>query len=240
MRKVCVDLNVRRLGFFALILFGLFGAAVLMTGCSSSSGSSVLASQKKAAVSDSPAIPDTDSESEPGAQSSLLRIPSNTPIHVRLLQSISSRSASSGEELQAELSAPIMVAGIQAFPKGARAHCRVVASHPSGRLHKPGFLRLTLDSIQGAGGEWVPVPTTSVSLSGKSHKRRNLTLIGGGTGVGALIGGLAGAGRGLAIGAASGAGAGLAGAFITGKKDVTLPAESQLTFKTVHELALKG
>lgn len=220
---------------FCLLI--LFGTAALTVGCSSSSGSSASENQK-AAVADRPTVSEPDPDS--GAEANLLRIPRNTPIHVRLLQSISSRSASSGEELHAELSAPITVAGIEVFPRGAQAHCRVVASRPSGRLHKPGYLRLTLDSIQGAGGAWVPVSTTSVSLSGKSHKRRNLTLIGGGSGVGALIGGLAGGGKGLAIGAASGAGAGLAGALITGQKDVTLPAESRLTFKTVQALDLKG
>ena len=228
------SIKAQRLLVCALILFG---TAILSLGCGSSSKASALANQKKVV-----AIPDqpVSADPEPAAESAELRIPSNTAFHVRLLQSISSRSASSGEELPAELSAPVSVAGIQAFPKGARARCRVVAAHPSGRLHKPGYLRLTLESVQDADGAWMPVSTTSVSLSGKSHKRRNLTLIGGGTGVGALIGGLAGAGKGLAIGAASGAGAGLAGAFLTGKKDVTLPAESQLTFKTLHELDKKG
>ncbi len=222
--------------FYACALT-IIGAAALTWGCGSSSKASVLANQKKVV-----AIPNQpeSTDQEPVAESNVLRIPRNTSFHVRLLQSISSRSASSGEELHAELSAPVSVAGIQAFPKGAPARCRVVAARPSGRLHKPGYLRLTLESVQDADGNWMPVSTTSVALSGRSHKRRNWTLIGGGSGVGALIGGLAGGGKGLAIGAASGAGAGLAGAFATGKKDVTLPAESQLTFKTLHELDKKG
>jgi outer membrane lipoprotein SlyB len=97
---------------------------------------------------------------------------------------------------------------------------------------------LTLDSIQTADGKWVNLTTTSATFSAKSHKRRNLTLIGGGSGVGGLIGGIAGGGTGLAIGAASGAAAGLTGAYVTGNKDVTLPAESLLTLKTVREVAL--
>jgi len=219
------------------IAFLLIGAAALTAGCGTSTKASALVDQKRTAV-----IPDqpVSSDPEPPEEASLLRIPRNTPFHVRLLQSISSRNASTGEELPAELSAPVSVAGIQAFPKGARARCRVVAARPSGRLHKPGYLRLTLESVLSSDGRWMPISTTSVSLSGRSHKRRNLTLIGGGSGVGALIGGLAGGAKGLAIGAASGAGAGLAGALVTGKKDVSLPAESQLTFKTVHELATKG
>jgi hypothetical protein len=85
----------------------------------------------------------------------------------------------------------------------------------------------------------VPFSSTSISVSGGNHARRNETLIGGGGGVGALIGGLAGGGLGLAVGAASGAGAGLTGAFITGRKDVSFSPESRLTFKTTREVSLR-
>ncbi len=46
-----------------------------------------------------------------------------------------------------------------------------------------------------------------------------------------LIGGLAGGGKGALIGGLLGAGAGTAGAAFTGNKDVTVPAESVVTFK---------
>ncbi len=234
MKTSFFKVNAERLLIYALFLAGI---ATMTSGCGSSTKASALAEPKKEVeVPNQP----MSTDSEPSEQTNLLRVPRNTPFHVRLLQSVSSRNASSGEELHAELSAPVAIAGIQAFPKGAQARCRVVAASPSGRLHKPGYLRLTLESVQDRNGNWTPISTTSLSLSGKSHKRRNLTLIGGGGGVGALIGGLAGGAKGLAIGAASGAGAGLAGAFATGKKDVTLPAESQLTFKTVREVDTKG
>ncbi len=57
------------------------------------------------------------------------------------------------------------------------------------------------------------IKTTSIWAQGKSHKKRNLALIGGGTGLGAAIGAIAAGGTGAAIGAISGAGAGTAGAY---------------------------
>ncbi len=57
-------------------------------------------------------------------------------------------------------------------------------------------------------------------------------MIGGGTGAGALIGGLAGGGKGALIGGLVGAGAGTAGAAFTGNKELTIPAESAASFTT--------
>src|SRR5207245_1308495 len=63
-----------------------------------------------------------------------------------------------------------------------------------------------------------------------SHATRNLLIIGGSAGAGAVIGGAAGGGKGAAIGAAAGAGAGTVGAYLTGKREIMLPSETLLTF----------
>jgi outer membrane lipoprotein SlyB len=106
----------------------------------------------------------------------------------------------------------------------------VVEARSSGRLSKPAFLSVAITRIQ-AGGSWVDVNTHPVTLEGKSHKKRDVVAIGGGSALGALIGGIAGGGKGAAIGAGAGAGAGTAGAALTGKKEISLPAESHLTFR---------
>ena len=64
-------------------------------------------------------------------------------------------------------------------------------------------------------------------------------MVGGGAGVGALIGGLAGGGKGAAIGAIAGAGAGTAGSAFTGNRDITLPAESVVSFKLEAPLEIR-
>jgi hypothetical protein len=64
-------------------------------------------------------------------------------------------------------------------------------------------------------------------------------MVGGGAGLGALIGGLAGGGKGAAIGALAGAGAGTAGAGLTGNRDVTLPAESVVSFQLQTPLEIR-
>ncbi len=106
----------------------------------------------------------------------------------------------------------------------------MVSAEKSGRLHDSGTLRLTLVSIE-SGSKSIPVQTSSVFAKGASHKKRNVALIGGGAGAGALIGGLAGGGKGALIGSAVGAGAGTGTAYATGKKDVAFEAERRLTFR---------
>jgi len=216
-------------------LLALFGTSLALAACGGTSEKSVASDQPGAAAS-------VDQKgglfSRLIGHTSPIRIPSGTAIEVRLLNSISSHSVSPGEEFDAELAAPINDNDTIVFSRGTRVRGRVVSSRSSGRLHHPGFLRLTLDSIQTPAGQWMPISTTSVSASGKSHKKRNLVLIGGGTGLGGLIGALAGGGQGLAIGAASGAAAGTAGAFATGKKDVVFSAETRFTFRTTDEIVM--
>jgi hypothetical protein len=84
----------------------------------------------------------------------------------------------------------------------------------------------------------VPLSTTTVARESGRHRKRNWSLIGGGSGAGALTGGLVAGPVGAAIGAGSGAAAGVAGAAITGKKQVSMPAETAVSFTLKDPLAL--
>jgi len=75
-------------------------------------------------------------------------------------------------------------------------------------------------------------------VSAARIKKRNWGWIGGGSGGGVLIGALTGGPVGAAIGAGAGAGAGVAAAAITGRKQVNLPAESELTFRLTRPLSV--
>src|SRR4051812_45748837 len=159
-----------------------------------------------------------------------LVIPAGTPIVVRLQETISSASAGTGDRFTAVLDQPLMAGDKVIAPKGSDVVGEVVAVRKSGRLHDAGYLRVALVSVQVNGRE-TPVSSSSVYASGGKYTKRNLALIGGGAGGGALIGALAGGGKGALIGSLVGAGAGTGAAYATGKKDVSFPVERRLTFR---------
>jgi len=150
---------------------------------------------------------------------------------------MSSASSNAGDSFEGTLDDPIVIEGQTAIPRGAAVTGRVLAAKASGRLHDPGYLRITLVSIK-VDGMPVAIETSSLFVKGGSHERRNLAMIGGGTGAGALIGGLAGGGKGLLIGSAVGAAGGTGTAYATGKKEVSFGAERQLTFRLAQAVEL--
>ncbi len=168
-----------------------------------------------------------------------LIIPAGTPVVVRLQQSLSSASAVPGERFDAVVDQPIMADNQVIVPVGTFVTGHVIVAHRSGRLHHPGEIGLTLDSVV-LGQQRVPIRTSSVIARGASHKKRNWGWIGGGTGGGALIGALAGGGKGALIGGGIGAAAGTTTALLTGRKDVTFGAERRLTFRLHRDVSLQG
>jgi hypothetical protein len=156
-------------------------------------------------------------------------IPSGTPVHVRVDESIDTRRNRAGDQFSATLSEPIQVDGRTMVPAGTEFSGHVTTAAASGRLKGRAFLGLRLDSFRLNGREY-PVQTSSVQRVSASHKKRNALLIGGGAGLGAALGALAGGGKGALIGAGAGAGAGTAGAAATGKRQVGIGAETPLRF----------
>lgn len=172
------------------------------------------------------------------AVSKPITVPEGTVINVVLDQTLSSAQNRSGDQFDASVSSPVILDGKTVIPKGARVQGRVVEASASGRLEHPARLRVALSSVE-VGSKSYALETTSIGRSGPSHKRRNIEFIGGGAGAGALIGGIAGGGKGAAIGAAAGAGAGTAAAAATGKKDITLPAETPLSFRLTRPVTIQ-
>jgi hypothetical protein len=165
-------------------------------------------------------------------------IPAGTPVRVRMEQTIGTGRNRPGDRFEASLISPIVVGGNIIVPKGTLFEGHVSEARPSGRLKGRAVLGVELDSFSLNGVRYRVVTAADSRVSGR-HRKRNLILIGGGSGLGATLGAIAGGPAGALIGAGAGAGAGTAGAFFTGRKNVSLPVETALTFRLRRSVEIR-
>ena len=164
-------------------------------------------------------------------------VPAGTTLTVTLDQAVSTKDNNSGDRFDASLAAPVTVEGREVIPAGAKAVGTVVTAASAGHLKGGAALALSLDSLR-VNGQKYSIETSQFEEAGKGRGKRTLIGGGGGAALGAIVGGIAGGGKGAAIGAAAGGGAGTAGAAYTGKRDITLPAETRLHFKLRRSLQI--
>jgi hypothetical protein len=124
------------------------------------------------------------------------------------------------------------------IPKGSQVTGRVDAAKQRGHFKGAAHLSLRLTSLTLNGKEY-PLDTHDLRERKKGKGKRTAAMIGGGSGLGMLIGGVASGGTGLVIGGLAGAGAGTAGAGLTGNRDLVIPAESIVRFKLADELVIQ-
>jgi hypothetical protein len=167
----------------------------------------------------------------------VIELPAETSLPVRLDSDLGSQISQPGQAFSATVAEDVMQNGEVIIPKGARAEGTVIDAKPLGKFKGGALLSIRLDSVRTRWGTY-PVSTTSISHAEKGKGKRSAGFIGGGAGLGALIGGLAGGGKGAAIGALAGGGAGTAGAAFTGNKQIVLPAETMLTFRLEHSVRI--
>ena len=165
-------------------------------------------------------------------------IDGGTVLTVTLNQTISTQTNASGDRFTASLAEPVTVNGTTILPAGTPATGTVVAAQQAGHLKGGALLELTLDSVT-VNGQRSPIQTSEFEETTKGRGQRTAIGAGGGAAFGAIVGALAGGGKGAAIGALAGGGAGTAGAAYTGKRDITLPAESRLHFRLKAPLTIQ-
>ena len=208
-----------------------FGFLLLLAGCQKS------ADQQQPAAGTGPSESANQAAKETTPPAQPLVVPAATLISVVLDQAVGSKISTPGQQFSATVSRPVEADGQVVIPKGASATGIVRDAKPAGRFKGGAVLQLTLTSVE-INGTSHRIHTSSSTQASKGKGKRTAALVGGGAGAGAIIGALAGGGKGAAIGAAAGAGAGTAGAGLSGNRDITLPAETPLTFKLIEPLEI--
>lgn len=165
-------------------------------------------------------------------------VPDGTVLRIRINQRISVKTSQAGDPFDGTIVSPVAVNGTEVIPVGSIAHGHVVAAHKRGHFKGRSVLELTLTGLD-VNGRHYQLDTGTLVRTKKGKGKRTAAFIGGGTGVGMLIGGVATGGVGLLIGGLSGAGAGTLGAAFTGNKDIDIPAETVMTFRLDQPIQLR-
>ena len=161
-------------------------------------------------------------------------VPANTPA-VAGQPAGTDQAVASG---QTSAATPVPGGNPVIVPKGTPVGGIVAASHKRGHFKGQSILELRLTSMT-LNGTRYPLDTSSLTRTKKGKGKRSAAIIGGGSGLGMLIGGVATGGAGLLIGGLAGAGAGTAAAGLTGNRDIDIPAESIVHFKLADDLVVQ-
>jgi len=187
----------------------------------------------QAAATPQPATP------QPPPPPPSINVAAGTSLAIRIDRRISVKDTPAGSKFTGEVVEPVTDGNGQVvIPKGSPVRGVVDASHKRGHFKGASNLELRLTSLSLNGKEY-PLETRDVQRTKKGKGKRSAAMIGGGSGLGLLIGGLAGGGKGALIGGLAGAGAGTAGAGLTGNRDLVIPAESIVRFKLADDLVIQ-
>jgi hypothetical protein len=157
-------------------------------------------------------------------------IPSGTRVLVRMIDSIDSQTAQTGQMFRASLESPIPVDDEIAVPQHADVMVRLDEAKSAGRMTGRSELRVELAQII-LQGRTYPVVSSIVDRTGASRGKDTAVKTGGGAVLGAIIGAIAGGGKGAAIGSVAGAGAGGAVQVLTHGQQIRIPSETTLDFR---------
>jgi hypothetical protein len=167
-------------------------------------------------------------------------IPAGTSLAIRINQNISVKSGRAGDHFDGEVVEPVADASNRVVvPRGTPVAGIIDASHRRGHFKGASILELRLTSMT-LNGTRYPLDTHDLTRGKKGKGKRSAAFIGGGTGLGMLVGGVASGGVGLLVGGLAGAGAGTAAAGLTGNRDVEIPSESIVRFRLADDLVVQS
>ena len=168
---------------------------------------------------------------------STITVPDGTRILVRTVDSVDSSKQKAGFRFSATLETNLQVEDVVVAPRGTPVHGLLTSAESAGRMAGGATLTLRLTDIV-INNTAYPLKTGAFQLRSKGNGEKTTRRVLGGTGLGALIGGIAGGGAGAAIGAVSGAAAGTAVSAAKPGEQVSVPSESLLEFQLQEATSL--
>src|SRR5215470_3483536 len=172
-----------------------------------------------------------------GQSTKRVTIPAGTRILIRTIDSIDSSKQKTGYRFTASLETNLQAEDMVVAPRGTTVYGQLTQASSAGRMSGSSQLTLELTDIV-INGTTYPLLTTTFEIKGKGEGKKTAGKVIGGTGLGALIGGIAGGGSGAAIGALAGAAGGTALSASKKGEQLNIPPESLLEFRLEHPVKL--
>jgi hypothetical protein len=184
----------------------------------------------------------TNDQNVPVNSNGSLAIPRNTILALELLTPVSTDASQRGDRIQARVVEPSEFAGyivdghISQVKRPGKAKGTAQLQLSFDQIRSPdnrvAQLHAELIEIAPLGGGNEPEVDSEGGVRGPSSTKDDVTKVGAATGVGAIIGAIAGGGKGAAIGAIIGGGAGTAGVMTQRGKDIRLDRGQHLKIRT--------
>ena len=171
-----------------------------------------------------------------------LAIPRNTILNLELITPVSTDASVRGDRIQARVLEPAQYAGYivdghlaqvkrPGKVKGV-AQLQLAFDQIRSPDNRSAELNAELIEIAPLGAENEPQVDSEGGVKGRDSTKDDAAKVGAASGVGAIIGAIAGGGKGAAIGAIIGGGAGTAGVMTQRGKDIRLERGQQLKIRT--------
>jgi hypothetical protein len=167
-----------------------------------------------------------------------LEVPGGTILELELLTALDSGVNRAGDEIQARTVSPLYVEGKQVLAEGAYVEGRVLEAKASGRVKGRAQLAFTFDRLRTPTGTET-IRTSYVEQEAESGKKKDAAIIGGATGVGAIVGGIIGGKKGAAIGASVGGAGGTGVVLSTKGQEIRLPTGSRIHVRLEQAITIQ-
>lgn len=166
-----------------------------------------------------------------------ITVPAGTRVLIRMIDSVDSSKQQAGYRFTASLETNLQAADVVVARRGTTVYGQLATAQSAGRMSGGAELTLELTDIV-IDGTAYPLRTSTYEVRSQGQGKKTAGRIVGGTGLGALIGGVAGGGKGAAIGAVAGAATGTTVSAATKGKQVSVPSESLLEFRLEQPITL--
>ena len=192
-----------------------------------------------------PDVADADTTTAPSGGS--LGIPRNTILALELLTPVSTEASQRGDRIQAKVFEPSQYAGYIVEGRIAQvkrpgkvkgvAELQLAFDQIRSTDNRAATLHAELIEISPIGGDDTQVDSEG-GVKGQDSTKDDAAKVGAASGIGAIIGAIAGGGKGAAIGAIIGGGAGTAGVMTQRGKDIRLEHGQHLKIRTSTDIGV--